>query len=67
MISPNAYVELDESDGDPKIYHYINATSEELIHAIHQSPVAVSIDANSKVIEFYRSGIINDNELYPED
>ena len=60
--APNIYVSLDE-DANPQIYHTVNGTIEELIHAIHQSPTAVSIDANSKMIEFYSSGIINDEQL----
>lgn len=64
---PNAYVDLDYESGEPRIYHTLEGTSEELIHAIYQSPVSVAIQANAPIFRAYRDGILDDTDEAPED
>ena len=64
---PNAYVDLDDESGEPRIYHTLLGTTEELIHAIYQAPVSVAIQANSPIFRSYREGIIDDKDLEEAD
>ena len=64
---PNAYVDLDDESGEPRIYHTLQGTTEELIHAIYQAPTSVAIQANSPIFRSYREGIIDDADLKEED
>jgi len=60
---PNAFVDLDYETGEPRIYHTLNGTTEQLIHAIFQAPTSVAIQANAPIFRSYRDGIIDDIDL----
>ena len=64
---PNAFVDLDYETGVPRIYHYVNGTTEELLHAIFQAPTSVAIQANTPLFRSYRDGVIDDSDLPDEE
>lgn len=45
-----------------EIYHVKPYSSHALLEAIETGPVSVTIEADNKVFQFYKSGILNSND-----